>query len=249
MKALRPAKGRELVDDLRGVWQVNRKRAYRLYIEEDLQIRNKRPKRKVAAKLREDRKVPMAPNQLWAMDFLLDQLFDGSKIRIPVIVDAFFRLSPAIAVRQRYRASDVVDTLNRVTAIHGMPKSIRVGNGPEFISKDPDLWAWSNGVTLDFSRPGKPTDNAFVESSNGKVRAECIDQDWFLSPDNARSNCTAERIQRGTTAQCHREQDPCGVHEIHRATQPPDGLKNRKFGLRQVQHSGQGHYSRNSNQE
>ena len=92
-------------------------------------------------------------------------------------------------MRQRYKGSDVVDTLERVTAIHGMPKSIRVDNGPEFISKDLDLWAWSNGVTLDFSRPGKPTDNAYVESFNGKVRAECIDQNWFLSLDDARSKC------------------------------------------------------------
>jgi len=170
-------------------WQVNHKRVYRLYVEEGLKIRNKRPKRKVAAKLREDRKAPTAPNQVWAMDFLSDQLFDGSKIRILAIVDAFSRLSPAIDVRQRYRGSDVVDTLERVTAIYGAPKTIRVDNGPEFISRDMDLWAWSNGVTLDFSRPGKPTDNAYVESFNGKVRAECIDQNWFLSLDDARSKC------------------------------------------------------------
>lgn len=174
-------------------WQVNHKRVYRLYVEESLQLRNKRPKRKVAAKLREDRRAPTAPNEVWSMDFLSDQLFNGSKIRVLAIVDAFSRLSPAIDVRQRYRGSDVVDTLQRVTAIYGTPKSIRLDNGPEFISKDLDLWAWSNGVTLDFSRPGKPTDNAFVESFNGKVRAECIDQNWFLSLDDARSKCEAYR--------------------------------------------------------
>ena len=80
-----------------------------------------------------------------------------------------------------------------MTAIYGTPKTIRVDNGPEFVSKDLDLWAWMNGVTLDFSRPGKPTDNAFVESFNGKVRAECIDQNWFLSLDDARSKCEAYR--------------------------------------------------------
>lgn len=174
-------------------WQVNHKRIYRLYCEEGLQIRNKRPKRKVSAKLREDRQVPTGPNEVWSMDFLSDQLFDGSKIRILAIVDAFSKLSPAIDVRQRYRGSDVVVTLERVTAIYGTPKTIRVDNGPEFISKDLDLWAWMNGVTLDFSRPGKPTDNAFVESFNGKVRAECIDQNWFLSLDDARSKCEAYR--------------------------------------------------------
>jgi putative transposase len=174
-------------------WQVNHKRVYRLYVEESLQIRNKRPKRKVSAKLREDRHPPTAPNEVWSMDFLSDQLFNGSKIRVLAIVDAFSRLSPAIDVRQRYRGSDVVDTLQRVTAIYGTPKTIRLDNGPEFISKDLDLWAWSNGVTLDFSRPGKPTDNAFVESFNGKIRAECIDQNWFLSLDDARSKCEAYR--------------------------------------------------------
>ena len=86
-----------------------------------------------------------------------------------------------------------MDTLERVTAIYGAPKTIRVDNGPEFISRDMDLWAWSNGVTLDFSRPGKPTDNAYVESFNGKVRAECIDQNWFLSLDDTRSKCEAYR--------------------------------------------------------
>ena len=174
-------------------WQVNHKRVYRLYVAEGLQIRNKRPKRKVAAKVREDRRAPMAPNEVWSMDFLSDQLFNGSKIRILAIVDAYSRLSPAIDVRQRYRGSDVVETLQRVTAIYGTPKTIRLDNGPEFISRDLDLWAWSNGVTLDFSRPGKPTDNAFVESFNGKVRAECIDQNWFLSLDDARSKCEAYR--------------------------------------------------------
>ena len=127
------------------------------------------------------------------MDFLSDQLFDGSKVRILTIVDAFSKLSPAIDVRQRYRGADVVETLERVTAVYGLPKSIRVDQGPEFISKDLDLWAWSKGVTLDFSRPGKPTDNAFVESFNGKVRAECIDQNWFLSLDDAQSKCEAYR--------------------------------------------------------
>jgi putative transposase len=127
------------------------------------------------------------------MDFLSDQLFNGSKICVLAIVDAFSRLSPAIDVRQRYSGSDVVDTLQRVTAIYGLPKTIRLDNGPEFISRELDLWAWSNGVTLDFSRPGKPTDNAFVESFNGKVRAERIDQNWFLSLDDARSKCEACR--------------------------------------------------------
>ena len=174
-------------------WQVNAKRVYRLYVEEGLQIRNKRPKRKVAAKLRDDRKPAASPNEVWAMDFLSDQLFDGTKIRVLTIVDTFSKLSPAIEVRTRYTGADVVNTLERITQDYGVPKSIRVDQGPEFISKDLDLWAYMNGVILDFSRPGKPTDNAFAEAFNGKVRAECIDQNWFLSIEDARLKCETYR--------------------------------------------------------
>jgi len=136
-------------------WHVNAKRIYRLYKEEGLTLRNKSPKRKVSAKLREDRSDAMAPNEVWAMDFMSDQLFDGRRIRVLTIVDAFSKVSPAIDVRLRYRGCDVVDTLERVKTIYGLPKTIRVDNGPEFISKDLDLWAYMNNVTLDFSRPGK----------------------------------------------------------------------------------------------
>lgn len=174
-------------------WQVNAKRVYRLYRLEGLQLRNKTPKRKVSAKLREDRCLATMPNQVWAMDFMSDQLFDGRRIRILTIVDAVTRISPAIDVRQSYRGADVVSTLERVTKVYGLPKIIRVDNGPEFVSKDLDLWAYLNKVTLDFSRPGKPTDNAFVESFNGSFRAECLNASWFLSLEDARSKCEAWR--------------------------------------------------------
>ena len=174
-------------------WQVNAKRIYRLYCEEGLQLRNKRPKRKVAAKLREGRGRAEEPNHVWAMDFMSDQLFDGRRIRILTIVDAFTRLSPAIGVRLSYRGSDVVETLEEAIRAHGVPREIRVDNGPEFVSRELDLWAWSRGVTLDFSRPGKPTDNAFIESFNGSFRAECLDASWFLSLEDARSRCEAWR--------------------------------------------------------
>ena len=145
-------------------WLVNSKRVCRLYREMGLQLRNKSPKRRVKAQLREDRSPATAANQVWAMDFVHDQLFDGRKIRVLTIVDTFTRLSPAIEVRQNFRGIDVVDTLERVRQEIGCPKTIRLDNGPEFISKELDLWAFMRGVTLDFSRPGKPTDNAFIES-------------------------------------------------------------------------------------
>ena len=150
--------------------RVNHKRIYRLYTEEGLQLRHKTPKRKVSAKLREDRHPAMAPNEVWAMDFMSDQIVDGRRIRILTIIDTFSRMALATDVRHSYRGPDVVDTLERVTAEYGKPKSIRVDQGPEFVRKALDLWAYLNGVTLDFSRPGKPTDNAFIESFNGLKR-------------------------------------------------------------------------------
>jgi putative transposase len=127
------------------------------------------------------------------MDFQSDQLFDGRKIRVLTIVDKFTRVSPAIDVRLSYRGPDVVATLERVASVSGRPKRIRVDNGPEFISKDLGLRAWWHDVELDFSRPGKPTDNAFAESFNGKFRAECLNTHWFLSLDDARLKCEAWR--------------------------------------------------------
>jgi putative transposase len=164
----------------------------RLYREEGLQLRSKTPKRKVSAKRREDRVVATAANDCWSMDFLSDQLFDGRKIRV-LAIDNFTRISPAIDVRLSYRGADVVATLQRIASTYGRPKRIRVDNGPEFISKELDLWAWLHAVELDFSRPGKPTDNAFAESFNGKFRSECLNACWFLSLDDARLKCEAWR--------------------------------------------------------
>ena len=170
-------------------WPVNAKRVYRLYREMGLQLRNKSPKRKVKAKLREGRSAPAHSNDVWAMDFVHDQLYDGRKIRILTVIDAFTRYVPALDVRERYTGADVVATLEEVCKVSGYPKSIRVDQGPEFISKDLDMWAYARGVELDFSRPGKPTDNAFIESLNGKFRTECLNAHWFLSLADARRKC------------------------------------------------------------
>ena len=168
-------------------WLVNAKRVYRLYHEMGLQLRNKVPKRRVKAKLRDDRKVAEEVNETWAMDFVHDQLATGRKLRVLTVVDTFSRFSPVIDPRFSYRGEDVVQTLEKICKRFGFPKSIRVDQGSEFISRDLDLWAYQNDVVLDFSRPGKPTDNAFIESFNGKFRAECLNAHWFLSLDDARS--------------------------------------------------------------
>lgn len=167
-------------------WTINMKKTRRIYNELGLQLRNKHPKRRVKAKLREDRQEAAGPNDVWAMDFVHDQLATGKKLRILTIVDTHSQFSPAVDPRFTYRGEDVVQTLERVCACTGCPKTIRVDNGSEFISRDLDLWAYANGVTLDFSRPGKPTDNGFIEAFNSKLRAECLNAHWFMSLSDAR---------------------------------------------------------------
>lgn len=175
-------------------WRINHKRVHRLYREAGLQMRYKTPRRRVSAKLREDRTDATAINDCWSMDFMHDELYDGSRIRLLTIVDNFSRVSPAIGVRDRYQGLHVVDTLKDAAKEYGMPRRIRVDNGPEFVSKELDLWAYLHGVVLDFSRPGKPTDNAFIESFNSRVRQECLNQSWFLSLADAREKIETWRV-------------------------------------------------------
>lgn len=115
------------------------------------------------------------------MDFVHDQLATGRKIQVLTVVDIFSRFSPVIDPRFSYREENVVETLETVFARVGYPKTIRVDQGSEFISRDLDLWAYANDVTLGFSRPGKPTDNAFIEAFIGRFRAECLNANWFLT--------------------------------------------------------------------
>jgi len=166
-------------------WEVNVKKVYRIYREMGLQLRNKTPKRRVKAKLREDRADAVRANDVWAMDFVHDQLATGRKLRVLTVVDTFSRFVPVIDPKFSYRGEDVVATLDHVCRQIGYPKTIRVDNGSEFISRDTDLWAYRRGVILDFSRPGKPTDNAFIEAFNSKLRSECLNAHWFLSLQDA----------------------------------------------------------------
>jgi putative transposase len=129
-------------------------------------------------------------NDCWAMDFMSDELFDGRQIRLLVIFHHFTRESLAIEFGQR----DVVTALERLAYDRELPESIRVNNGPEFTSKVLDQQAYANGVTLDFSRPRKPTDKAFIESFNGSVRAECLNDNWFLSLYDAKEKIEAWRV-------------------------------------------------------
>lgn len=167
-------------------WSLNHKRVHRIYSEMGLQLRNKSPRRRIKAKLREDRTPAKSTHDVWAMDFVHDQLATGGKIRILTLLDTYSRYAHAFDARMQYRAENVVATLDAVCGKVGYPKAIRVDQGTEFVSRDLDLWAYTHNGVLGFSRPGKPTDNAFIEAFNGRLRAECLNAHWFMSLTDAR---------------------------------------------------------------
>ena len=133
------------------------------------------------------------PGETRAMDFVHDQLATGRRLRVLTIVDTYSRFSPAVDLRFSYRAEDVIATLDGVCAEHGTPRTIRVDQGSEFVSRGLDLWAYQRRVELDFSRPGRPTDNAFIEAFNGRFRSECLDAHWFLTLAGTREKMEAWR--------------------------------------------------------
>jgi putative transposase len=178
-------------------WRVNHKRIYRLYREEGLGIRVKRRK-KLASVPRVLPPPATRPQERWSLDFLTDSLANGRRFRVLTIVDNVSRVSPAMAVGTSLTGERVVTLLERLRATVGVPQRIAVDNGPEFISKALDAWAYQNGVQLEFSRPGKPTDNAFVESFNGRFRDECLNQHWFASLEEVRQTVEAWRLDYNT---------------------------------------------------
>src|SRR5437764_1135303 len=167
-------------------WQVGKKLVYRLYKEEGLTLRHKTRRKRRAAMHRRERFRPTTPNEVWSLDFVADQLADGRRFRALTIMDIFTRESLAIEVGQRLKGEAVVATLNEIRLTRGLPKFLFCDNGSEFTSQIMDLWAYYHQVRIDFSRPGKPTDNAHVESFNGTLRAECLDVHWFASLTEAK---------------------------------------------------------------
>ena len=174
-------------------WKDNHKRVYRLYRAEGLSLRHKRPRRNKAARLRQPKRLVSTMNEIWSMDFVSDALFDGRRLRALAVLENFSCECLAINVGQSLKGEDVVRTLERIKADRGLPRTIKVDNGSEFISKTMDRWAYENGVELDFSRPGRPIDNAKVESFNGRLRQGCLNAHWFLSWADAQRKIEAWR--------------------------------------------------------
>jgi len=176
-------------------WRANHKRVYRIYSEEGLSIRTRSPRRRRACRYRAGRPEIGAANDCWAMDFVSDRLFNGRPFRILTILDCHTREALATCARTNYRAYQVIEELDRLARLRGKPRSIRVDNGPEFAGRMLDQWAYLNKVELDFSRPGKPTDNALIESFNSRLRQECLNASWFTSMADARARITEWRTE------------------------------------------------------
>ena len=175
-------------------WRVNRKRVYRLYHEEKLCVGKHKPRRHRSSTTRPERTATTEANESWSMDFMADQLFDGRRFRLLTLVDDFTRESLVIEIGQRLTGNDVARALDEVALDRGaLPEKIRVDNGTEFTSRRLDQWAYLRGVKLDFSRPGKPTDNGLIEAFNGRLRAECLNENWFLSLDDAKEKVESWR--------------------------------------------------------
>lgn len=174
-------------------WLVNKKRVHRLYKLEGLCVGRHKPRRHRSAMTRPEGTKATWTNESWSMDFMADQLFDGRKFRLLTLVDDFSRESLAIDLDQRLTGERVAAILDRVGRERGLPQKIRVDNGSEFTGRVLDQWAYINHVRLDFSRRGKPTDNGLIEAFNGQLRAECLNENWFMSLDDARAKLAAWR--------------------------------------------------------
>ena len=181
-------------------WPVGKTRVQRIYREEGLALRRRKPKRRVQAALRRQRANPTRVNEVWAMDVVHDRLENGDSIRVLAAVDIFSRSCRMLTASARFTSQDVVTALSQAIKTHGKPDFIRCDNGTEFTGIKLDIWSYQQRVMLDFSRPGKPTDNAFIESFNARFRAECLSQHYFESLDAAQKRF--RNWQRSYNSEC-----------------------------------------------
>jgi putative transposase len=178
-------------------WQVNRKRTYRLYREAGLAVRRRKRKR-IALSERKALPRPATVNYSWSMDFVADGLVGGRKLRCLTIVDDYSRECVALEVDTSINGRRVASVLDRLADLRGLPVSITVDHGPEFEGQVLDAWAYERRVRLNFIRPGKPVDNAYIESFNGRFRDECLNEHWFLTIPHAKRVIEAWRVEYNT---------------------------------------------------
>lgn len=176
---------------LREGWRVNHKRVYRLYVEEKLGLRRKRGRKRSG--VRQPLAAPTAANQVWSVDFMTDALSWGRRFRTLNIVDDYTREALAIEVDTSLGGLRVVRVLEELRARRGLPLKIRSDNGPEFVSRVLDQWAYANGIRWHYIQPGRPMENGYVESFNGRLRDECLNENWFGDLNEARRTIEAWR--------------------------------------------------------
>lgn len=176
----------------RGGERINHKRVYRLYRVEGLAVRTKQ-RRRLAGGPRAPLPVPTAPGERWSMDFVSDVTMGGKRFRIFTLIDDFSRRAIATVVGTSFSGGRLARLFDSLGGFHGLPSVLVCDNGPEFTSKALDIWAADRDVTLSFIQPGKPTQNAFIESFNGRLRAECLNATWFTDLDHAREIIEAWR--------------------------------------------------------
>jgi len=178
-------------------WSINHKRIWRLYKAEGLSVRRRKRKR-IAGVERMPKVQASGPNHSWSMDFVSDGLAYGRRFRSLNIVDDYTRECLAIEVDTSLPGLRVVQVLERLREMRGLPVAITIDNGPEFAGRALDAWAYRTGVILSFIRPGKPVENAYIESFNGKFRDECLNEHWFMSMRHARELIEAWRVEYNT---------------------------------------------------
>jgi putative transposase len=208
---------------------VNHKRTEKIYREEGLTLRI-RKKKKLASVLRSPAPKATKPNERWAMDFVQDSFWNGRRFRCLTIIDTFTKQCLVIEIDTSLTGLRVVRVLEYLAKIWGLPKSIRVDNGPEFISQVLDEWAHRRGVHLDFIRPGKPTDNPYIESFNGKLRDECLNQNYFLNLYEAKEVIEDWRIEYNTVRP-HESLDDLTPEEFVKEYEQNNNLNPQEFFL------------------
>lgn len=177
---------------------MNKKKIYRLYRAVGLTVR-KRKGRKKAHGSRKERCIANRPNERWSLDFVHDQLSDGRRIKLLTVVDEYTRESLGVSVARSIRGKDVIRELEKIIAVRGKPQEIQSDNGSEFTGNAVQGWTHASGIEWGFIEPGKPVQNCYIESFNGKIRDECLNENWFGTVAEAE---TVIEIWRNDYNQC-----------------------------------------------
>lgn len=166
--------------------RANHKRVHRVYRAAGLAVRRRRRRDRLAVP-RQPLVLPAVANDTWSMDFVFDALYDARRLKCLTVVDDCTKESVAIVVARRMGGDEVARILDEVCRFRGYPRAIRTDQGPEFTGRALDQWAHARGVEMRLIQPGKPTQNAYIESFNGRFRDECLNEHWFLSLEHARA--------------------------------------------------------------